>query len=312
MCNAIKFKSKREFGGSMRCLLVPLFVLSVFTKVNGAVPNLHVSLSCFKEQVVPTDPNQKRTVLVSVNEAKPFDPIVLKLTISNLANQNILVLSPEFPSKTLSPFFRRTADGKLVPPQVKWSAGLINDYINILPGKTYEVLLYLEELFPFGIPLGAYDVRLKYTPDYKTWVETNGIPLNVAPMGEEEKKEFEEVEAILVAGFAYKPEGVKRFLAKHPNSRHRTLLRLEAARSLIALKEFDSASSVLNTIIADQTANSFKKNRAYWQKGHLLKKMGKLEEAIECMEKSKFRHAYRDAMKWKKEKERSKKKETEN
>ena len=92
--------SNRELFDSMRYLLVPLFVLSVFIKANGAVPNLSVSLSCFKEQVVFADPNQERPVLVPVNEATSLDPVVLKLTISNLSKQDIPVLSPGFAPNT--------------------------------------------------------------------------------------------------------------------------------------------------------------------------------------------------------------------
>ncbi len=234
MCDPKKLKSRRKFVGSMRCLLVLLFVPSFFTKANGAVPNLSFSLSCFKEQVVLADPNQKRPVLVPVNEVKPFDPVVLKLTITNPSNQDVWALSPEFFPKTVLLSLRRTADGKLIPPQAEWLTIPIGDYITISPGKPYEVLLYLEELFPYGIPPGACDVRLQYTPDYKTWVETNSISLKIAPMSEEEKKELEEVEAILAGGFAYKPEAkaeaVKLFLAKSPDSRHRNLLRLGDVR----------------------------------------------------------------------------------
>ena len=131
MCNPKKLKSNRKFVGSMRYFLASLFVLSVFTKANGAVPNLSVSLSCFKEQVVLADPNQKRPVLVPVNEVTSLDPVVLKLTISNLSKQDIRVLSPEFLPKTLLPYFRRIADGKVIPPQVECSAMLIQDYINM-------------------------------------------------------------------------------------------------------------------------------------------------------------------------------------
>lgn len=276
-------------------------VLITQRQTKADVANLGVSLSCFKEQIVLADPNQERPVLVPVNETTSFDPVVLKLTISNLSKQDIPVLSPEFPPRTLLPFFQRKTDGKLVPPQVKWSASLIHDYINIPPGKTYEVLLYLEELFPLGIPPGAYDVRLKYTPDYKTWIQTNSILLEITPISNEDKKQFEEVLAILQGGIEWKAKRANRFFARVPNSRFTNMIRLEVAPSQMALRNFESAHNTLNLVIADQNATTFQKNQAYWRKGHLLKKTGKLEEAIKCMEKAQFRVAYRQAVKWKKE-----------
>jgi len=298
-----------EFFGSIRCLFVLLLVLSVVVQTSGAVPNLTVSLSSFKEQVTLADPNQERPVLLAAKQGVSFDPLILRLGINNPSGRELSVLWPEFPARTLVPLFQKTSDGKIIPPQVKWSAGLIEDSIRIPPGGTYEVLLYLEELFPLGIPPGTYNIRLKYTPDYKTWVQTNSVFLQITPISNEHKKQFEEVIAILQGGIEYKAKRANRFLARVPNSPFCNILRLEAARSQMVLRNFESASNTLDLVIGDQKSTTFQKNQAYWRKGHLLKKAGKLEEAIKCIEKSQLRTAYRDAMQWKTEREFSKKKE---
>jgi len=285
-----------------RWISVVLLLLLASTQIRAEQKRLSVSLSCFKEQIAERDPNQEAPVLIPTRQVVRFDPVVFKLVITNNSEKDISVLSSEFIPRTVIPIFKRAVDGKLQPPQVKWLASHISDYVNIAPGKSCEALLHLEEIFPLGLPEGAYQIRFNYTPDYITWIRTNTVNLEVTPLTETGEKQFKEVLKILQAGVGVsKSEEAELFLKSHPDSRFANMLRLELANNQMAQKNFPAAISTLELIMVDEQAKNFERNKTRWLKAHILKKIGKLDDAIQCMEKVQFRYAKREVIKWKKE-----------
>lgn len=295
MLNQTKLLLKLSSDGFLRCCFCIFLVLFIRGQAQCGDANISVSLSCFREQIGVSDPNQGLPKLIPITEANSLDPVILKLIITNKSTKDISVLWPEFPGRTVVPNFRNKSDGKQIPPQVRWMrSGFSNDYITIPQSKNYEVLLYLEELYPTGILPGSYEMQIQYYSGYKPWLQTNSISLTIAPQSEEEKKQLSDYIRVVRTG------GAELFLKENPESRFRSDVYIAIALNQEHLKNFDAASKAYDLIISDKKASTFQRNQAYWRKGHLLKKTGKLEEAIKCMEKAKFiRSAYRDAMKWK-------------
>jgi len=151
--------------------------------------NIDISLSCFKEQVGISESNQVTPRLIPVTEVNSFDPIILKMTITNKSAKEISVLYPSIIHRNVILSFRNKVSGEQIPDQVSWIAGRSSDFITIQQGRNYEALLYLEQIYPNGIPSGSYEIKVKYTPDYKTSLQTdsNSISLTIAPRSEDEK-----------------------------------------------------------------------------------------------------------------------------
>jgi hypothetical protein len=125
-------------------------------------PNISISLSCFKEQVASSEPNQILPKLIPVSETFFLDPFILKLTITNKSTKEISVLFPHLVYRTAILSFRDKATGEQVSDQVRWSLGAMDiGYVNIQKGKSYEALLYLEQIYPNGISPGDYVLSLR-------------------------------------------------------------------------------------------------------------------------------------------------------
>ncbi len=266
--------------------------------------DIKVSLSCLKEQ---TDVNeQSKSQYVSFSEARPFDPLILKLIIANDSTTKKSVLWPEFPAGTLTMNLHNQSNGKHVTPQVKWSISLSSDYIDIQTGKNIEVLLYLEEPFPLGIPSGKYNLSLQYTPDYQNWFQTNTVSFIISPQSEEEKKQLEDyIKVMQTGGYEYTLKYGEEFLSKYPTSRFRSDVYLEMAREYTnTYKKYETARNMLDMAISDKSSTTYNKGIALYKKARLLKdKMGKNDEAIDCLEKSQLRWAKKEVEQWKKEKD---------
>jgi hypothetical protein len=265
-------------------------------------PNISISISCFKEQVGISEPNKILPKLTSVTEANFLDPIILKLTITNKSIKEISVLYPDLIHRTAILSFRDTTSGQQVPDQVRWIGGISSDYILIQPGKSYEALLYLEQLYPNGISSGSYEIKIQYNAGFKSLLQTNSIFLSFVPQSGDEKQH--------VANFIkYAREGgdindIEAFLRENPVGKFRNRIYLKLAREEIGSKKFEAADHILDTIISDKTSTTFQKGEALYVKARLLKdNMGRLNEAIECLEKSPLRSAKSEVEQWKKEKE---------
>jgi len=263
-------------------------------------PNISISLSCFKEQVGISEPNQVLPKLILITDANFLDPIVLKLTITNKSTKEISVLYPDLIHRTAILSFRDTTSGQQVPNQVRWIGGISSDYILIQPGKSYEALLYLEQIYPNGISSGTYEISLQYTANYnKPMLQTNSISLKIASPSEVEKK--------LSTNYRRYQDGLEigeQFLKENSIGYFRGLVSIRMAREQIQVNNFEAASNIFETIVSDESSTTFQKGEALYLKARLLKdNMGKLDEAIECLEKSPLRSAYVEVEQWKKEKE---------
>jgi tetratricopeptide (TPR) repeat protein len=79
---------------------------------------------------------------------------------------------------------------------------------------------------------------------------------------------------------------------------------LEIARIQKSSKQYDAVLNTLDNIIADKNYTTFQISEAIYQKARLLRdKMNKLDEAIECLEKSPLRSAQNEVTQWKNQSE---------
>ena len=88
MTNQIISLKRRQVGFSRFCLWIFL-ILFVCESAQCDDANIIVSLSCFKEQVGVSEPNQGLPNLISINEANCLDPVILKLIITNKSTKDI-------------------------------------------------------------------------------------------------------------------------------------------------------------------------------------------------------------------------------
>lgn len=301
-------KSSLEFGiFSFWLLLVFCSCKQAQSGVASEATDISISLSCFKEQVGVSEPNQVLPKLIPVTEVNYLDPIILKLTITNKSAKEISVLYPDLIYKTAILSFRDKASGQQIPDQRRWIGGRGSDYITIQPGRSYEALLYIEQLYPNGISSGTYEISIQYIPNYnRPILQTNSILLLVAPQSEDEKKHV--ANFIKLAEKWGSTEDKELFLKENPVGRFRNRIYLRIAGEQIQLKKYEDASKILDDIIFSKTSTTYQKGEAWYQKARLLRDhLGKLDEAIECLEKSPLRSAKNEVERWKKEKDSQKK-----
>lgn len=303
--NLIKNNLLRSPIFSLKFFLILNICTVAYCQLPPTDPNISILLSGFIEQVGVSEPNEISPRLVPIKEANSLDSIVLKLTINNKSTKEISVLYPDFFSRTAILSFRDKISGQQIPDQVRWSiGGRSSDYINIQQGKSYEALLYLEQLYPNGISSGAYEVSLQYAPDYKTLLQSNSISLTFIPQSENEKKYILNYVKFVREG----TNDIELFLKENPVGPFRNRIYLRIARDQIQSKKFESAENTLNDIISDKNVTTFQKGQSLYIKARLLKdNMGKLNEAIQCLEKSPLISGQNEAKKWKKEKDSQKK-----
>jgi tetratricopeptide (TPR) repeat protein len=262
--------------------------------------NINISLSCFKEQVGISEPNRVTPLLIPVTVANFLDPIILKLTITNKSAKEISVLYPDFIGRNVILSFRDKVTGEQVPDQISWLAGRSSDFITIQQGRNFEALLYLEQLYPNGIPTGAYEIKIKYTPDYKTSIQTDSIYLTIAPQSENEKQYF----ANYIKFIQEDTENLELFLQKNPVGQFREPLYQLIAQKQIRLKKYEDAISILDAVLSDKNATTYQKGQSLYIKARVLKDyMGNSKDAIQCLEKSPLRSGQVEAKKWKNLKE---------
>ena len=91
-------KSLEHIIFSLCLFLICCSCKPAYCKLASEDPNISISLSCFKEQIGVSEPNQKQPKPISITEANYLDPLILKLTITNKSVKTISVLWPEFPT----------------------------------------------------------------------------------------------------------------------------------------------------------------------------------------------------------------------
>jgi tetratricopeptide (TPR) repeat protein len=279
----------------LQFLLILYFFKPAYCQAQVLDRNIGISLSCFKEQVGYSEPNKITPKLIPVTDANFLDPIILKFTITNKTQKDISVLYSDFRSKIIKLKLIDISMGQQVQEQVRWDMGS-SDFVEIQQGKTFDVLLYIEQLYPDGISSGDYELKLEYAPYGKAWLQTNSIFLSFKPQNKQQNENYLK----FVRGFEMK-EDIELFLKENPVGLYRSRIYERIASEQIRLKKYEDAIKTIDKIISGNTTTTYQKGKALELKAGILREyLGKQEEALKCIEKSPLRSSHLQAELWKK------------
>jgi len=237
-----------------------------------------------RAQELPDKPPIHISLSASAQEAKTGYPVDFTLTIRNLSDEEVSVRYPLVPQMTVIPAFKDLATGKTFGPSVKWLVAPFSETFTIQPRESYQCAIYLEELFPSGMPPGSYEVWFKYNPGDRTWLETNRLQLRVHPLSKEDVEERAQARQVVHGN---REERARRTLAlreKYPNSKFLPGVRLESGIRRLKRKRHQDAENALQMVLDNPNASSYQKRQANFYMARSLRDRGELGKAIPFLE----------------------------
>lgn len=204
--------------------------------------------------------------------------------IKNISSNRMLLTNPSVRRNSVK-IVLTYQDGKKTEGNVVRDSFGARKNVDLLPGEEKTFIIDLADSFTNTTTPGNCSIKLEYTDDYKTYVESNKISITISP--HPNKEEVTDYYNTFAAVSGDRMSNARAFLKKYQgeNSIFENRVRIKLAQKLYYyIKNYSEVIEVLEPIINKKNVRQNDSKSASWFSGLAYYELGNKEKAIEMME----------------------------
>lgn len=208
------------------------------------------------------------------------EPVVLAITVTNTGKESVKLPEPSVLQKTLT--IELSSNGQGVSPQKKWGGAFEPPTVELAANGSLKREYDLTRLFPYGLPPGKYEVRVRYHIDDGRWVISEPLAMAIDVPSEEEAAMAKEYQAVLQGGeHADVVRLGMEFLRKWPGAAYENHVRMQVAFALQKTGRTAESLAMYNRVSLSPSVPDWLRCEANWEAANLLYKEGDVSAAVE-------------------------------
>lgn len=229
----------------------------------------------------------KATIALDKTTFIEGEQFYITFKIKNISSKRMLLTNPSVKENSLK-IIITYPDGKKTEGDMIYCGLGARKNVDLLPGKEKTFTIDFADSFAGIVAAGKYTMKLKYTDDYKTYVESNEIALTISPHpNKDEVTDY--YNTFVTTSGKNAMSNARAFFKKYKgkNSIFENRVRIDLAQKIYySKKNYSEVIKVLEPIIDKKNVRQNELISAFWYSGLAYYELGNKEKAIEMMERA--------------------------